>query len=163
MNGVPLIPDDINENFDAIIGRKQPNHWRWQAPSRGCVEVNVVFDVSANFGGDIWHASGANAYLGGVPVQGLTVGDRITNIGIKLQGTGAAGTSHLYLMVSDGVGGHAPVETLDIVDPPGTWQTYTKALAAPRVVASGEAFYWTAHLALLNTFASNVGYAKDRL
>jgi hypothetical protein len=160
--GDPIPGSIINKLEDQVTGHKRPNLWMWQALQRGLFETNITFDPSVGFGGDVAHAN-ANAALLTQGVLGIEVGDRITDIGITLKGTGAAQTCDLYLMRADGVGGHTPVEHLVITDPAGVWATYTKALVTPEIVVAPYAYYFVINLGLANTYIGPVGRAKDRL
>lgn len=152
----------INKLQDCVKGKKLPNLWAWQPLQRGLFETNIAFDPGGGFGGDLANAN-ANAAKLTQGVLGIEVGDRITDIGINLAGTGAAQVCDLYLMRSDGLGGHTPIEHLVITDPVAGWTRYTKAIAAPEVALDGYTYYFVINLGLMNTVISGPGRAKDRL
>lgn len=137
--GEPVDPNDMNEIFDRIIDNVArldalgDARWRWFGP-----EKNIDFGGTVNYS-----AFGAEAAADGSgldnQIKGLSPGDVIYELKIRLLGSAAAGTTHARIF--EVVDGSTTLKAdLAVVDPPAAWGTYSLVLGAPLTVLD-EASY----------------------
>jgi hypothetical protein len=142
-----------------IIGRKFPPTWNWRLPlGRPASEINVAWDTVGGF----VKATGGGALLDMVPIT-PDVGDRITDIGARILGTGAGGPVVVRLWRQNGDGTRAPLATLTVVAPPAVWALYTVALGPAEVVADQKGYSFEVDLPTANQAIHLVGFRSDRL
>lgn len=133
---MPLVPDDVDEIFDAIIGDKKAS-----ATEAICVSApNVIAGTVTMAESELTFGSGGTAH--GIALGRFTDGDRITAFSVMLLGTGATFSPALALMLNKGDGSPVLLATLTIVNPPASWAMYTVALGTPHVMLPGESLYF---------------------
>lgn len=175
VNGNPLIPEDINEVFDAIIDKKQPNVWSWWAPDRAPGETAIQFRVDTSGGGAApgeyqgfitSAAPGSNAEISG-PLRNLEVGDKLTDLGIWLSNPSTAAPGvHVTLYRSDLNTGATFTQIANWFPGtvPGGASVYTKftfTLPTPEIVLDG--YMYLLNIILPNTYVlAGIGRAKER-
>jgi hypothetical protein len=154
VNGIPLIPDDVNEIEDAIIAGKFGPRWEWQGLAKdgptGSAGVVGQYDAKASGGpGQIWQ-----------PLPAFATGTIIQGIGVRLIGTGGAQTVALELNRhnGNGEGDLTLIGQLNINNPPAAWATYTLILPAEEVVTDAKPYHWHLLMPAANTVASSVGW-----
>lgn len=127
---MPLVPDDINELFDASIDGKSPKHWRNYVFVKGQAEENLAnITIGTHFVDAVTDAGIIHGVAYGIP-QGFT----IYGVKVRLFGSAAAGTTVIDLYeLFDGLAINKAA--LSIVDPPAAWATYSFTLVTPVPVA----------------------------
>jgi hypothetical protein len=136
---------------------KHGPQWTWHSPRRGVTETNVVFD-----NGGMLHAS-ANAASITMPGPELPAGKRPLTIGAKVNGgSGGVQNVQIALVMTNGDGTATTLETLVIVNPPGSWAEYTADINPDvAALAAGKALYWDITIPLQDTYLSNLGVEVD--
>jgi hypothetical protein len=154
----PVTSTRIAAIEDSIIGRKFPPTWNWRIPlGRAALEVNVAWD----FNGFVKATSGG-ATIGLIPIA-PNVGDRITDLGARILGTGAGPSMAVRLQRHNGDGTRTLIATLTVAAPPAAWAFYTVAVAPAEVVADQRGYSIEADLPTTNQAIQLVGFRSDRL
>ncbi len=171
IDGIPVIPDDLNDVFDSIIGQKFPSQWQWQVPGRGHLEMNISIgnSTTANYllgfpPPEYCMVAGADDAVMTFPVSGGVVeGTRITDVGFVMTGNGVGtGPAFASLWRSGISGGASMLGYVEIVDPPGVAAKYTAAIA-PFTLAADQALFWYIGMKRATWRIYHVGFKRDRL
>lgn len=164
----PVPSSAINAIQDAIIGAKRKGNWRDFFPGRGYVETNIAWDPpdAQVFGGGI-QTSGAAARWA-ADLSGWDIGDRITGVGIALNGAGVgAQTVHVKCLLCTATGGIlAPIGDLAIVNPPNAWTWFSLVIAGgfgASTIAQGYSLHTLVTVPLAGTQFATIGVQNDRL
>lgn len=155
--GAQVKSADLNALQDAVVERKMPFHWRWfhfLQGQPGEVDVSVGLELASATAdsGNIGRALGD---------LGLTVGDVIYAMRVRLLGSAAAGNTVLTLTGwRDTASDH--VDTLTIVDPPAAFATYSEILTTPRTILETQHYSMQCAFGKSGRIVASVGLAIAR-
>jgi hypothetical protein len=148
-------------------GLIEPTRTFWQTlASVGNTTTNIANGYVAGVG---VNAASANAVITNACAIDLKPGDRISDISVMLEPTGAAQTVTLQLFVWSIDAGAMSFRSLqlEITDPPAGAAIYNASNATltggPLTVAADEACHWSLSMGAVGTNALAAGITKDRL